>query len=1320
MNDSDYRYDAFISYSTNDKAWVSAFCKRLEAAGLSIWRDETAIAWGEAIRPAILKGLRTSRRWIIALSPDSLESGWVELEQLIATLPDPANREQRMLPLVIRDCQVPDDIKPFKYLDVRRPEDLARHLPEIIAALKQEAAEPMARTETTSAQYPSLTWLHLSDLHFRADRQWQQDVVLDALMRDVIAPLPEQGLRPDAVFVTGDIAQSGKAAEYRNARTFFDEVAGALDHDPTQHWFLVPGNHDVDRKSIDLLDLETRNVIKEANIGDLTAKPSTWARFAARQQAFLDFTKDFLGEARAWRAEQPWRTDFLIKDRLKVALLCLNSAWTSQDKEDERKLVMGEFQVRDALKAAGDAVLRIALCHHPLDWLRGFDRKAVKGVLTGKGGCHFLLRGHLHETDLELGISPSSALAELAAGACWQEPNHPHSVTLTRMDFAGRLLENHVWSYTPNRGGFWAPANHLYPNMDNGVWKVSFPDKWDFPLPPATAPTPTPPPMLVPHKYRNYLTNHYGYLETAVSLDQAANLKLKACYVPLKTAWLEPEKAKTQDKKETSPEGMARDALERKRPLLELTTLEQHRCFAVRGGAGSGKTTFLRHTALTALGNNCLPILLPLKEMGVWLNDQNGQSGSLLVDWAASLYGDMGLDADHLHAHAGSGTLLWLLDGLDEIFDKQTRLQAATIIGHWISGEGAGDRVLVACRPHALDQDGVPAALGVFEHIADVLPLEDEDQRLFLEKWFDAVYAETPEKAEELRTLLWETLEHQDILGQLRTNPLLLSMIATIYHQGKRLPERRADLYGKAVKVLLDRRFGPNVPNGSEALVGRLRRGLETVAYRMFALGRVRDLGEPDFLEYLAKGFDPDETEGGWDGLHALARDLGCHSGLLAMNGEPPRYHFPHLGFQEYLAAGKFFEDGNPLESLSKHLDDGAWREVVLLTAGRLFESGPTYRGRHFLEALQQRCKDDDPGGLSRLVLAMDAAAEAPADTLLKSVIQALIDDALMILGDDQGNAGVKARASLGLALGRLGDPRLDPAQRDSWVWIEPGRFEMGRNDGNESDKPAHSVHIKDGFFLGKYPVTNDEYALFLKDKGYQTSRWWSPEGLAWRSMNGADFEAWFGALQKRRDQIQEDWKPYFRPAEQPHFWRNEAFNSPNQPVVGVNWFEAEAYCNWLTARLAGQGLAWWPEQGAVHLPSEAQWEFAARRSEGRTYPWGENTPDEARANFNERLENTSPVGIYPAGATPDGLLDLAGNVWEWCRDPWDEKAYKKRPNGGGKPDGVGDPDRRCLRGGAWYNAPRALAASSRGRLWAWDRNGNAGFRCCVVAGPAE
>ncbi|MEM7393039.1 MAG: formylglycine-generating enzyme family protein, partial [Verrucomicrobiota bacterium] len=128
--------------------------------------------------------------------------------------------------------------------------------------------------------------------------------------------------------------------------------------------------------------------------------------------------------------------------------------------------------------------------------------------------------------------------------------------------------------------------------------------------------------------------------------------------------------------------------------------------------------------------------------------------------------------------------------------------------------------------------------------------------------------------------------------------------------------------------------------------------------------------------------------------------------------------------------------------------------------------------------------------------------------------------------------------------------------------------------------------------------------------------------------------------------------------------------------------------------------------------------EFAARGGKGRAYPWGDEVPTPQRANYDEaEIGHSSPVGIFPSGATPDGVLDLAGNVWEWCRDGWGSSVYEKRQ------PRVDDPEEpsegrsaRVVRGGSWGNPSQFLASAFRGGDRAGSRTRNLGFRCCLAA----
>ncbi len=237
----------------------------------------------------------------------------------------------------------------------------------------------------------------------------------------------------------------------------------------------------------------------------------------------------------------------------------------------------------------------------------------------------------------------------------------------------------------------------------------------------------------------------------------------------------------------------------------------------------------------------------------------------------------------------------------------------------------------------------------------------------------------------------------------------------------------------------------------------------------------------------------------------------------------------------------------------------------------------------------------------------------------------------------------------------------------DTMIAIPAGEFLMGTNRGFAPEGPAHMVYL-DAYYIDKYEVAHAQYRAFVQAAGH-------------------------------RESAETD---------------NPLFSGPTQPVVGVSWEDAVAYCRW---------------RGG-DLPTEAQWEKAARGTAGRTYPWGEEEPTGARAVMDlgghcgrSSWENppsgpvageychTMPVGSLPAGASPYGLQDMAGNVWEWCRDWYDETYYTESPRR--NPPGPDTGRFRVVRGSSWHHLPHYLQTSARFRFFPGDhRSIFTGFRC--------
>ncbi|MBN2386389.1 MAG: SUMF1/EgtB/PvdO family nonheme iron enzyme [Anaerolineales bacterium] len=258
-----------------------------------------------------------------------------------------------------------------------------------------------------------------------------------------------------------------------------------------------------------------------------------------------------------------------------------------------------------------------------------------------------------------------------------------------------------------------------------------------------------------------------------------------------------------------------------------------------------------------------------------------------------------------------------------------------------------------------------------------------------------------------------------------------------------------------------------------------------------------------------------------------------------------------------------------------------------------------------------------------------------------------------------------------------IGSTMTAPVDGMVLVYVPAGSFAMGSSSDYADEQPVHDVYL-DAFWIDRTEVTNELFTLFVSETGRVTDAeslgWsWTYNGLNWDRTRGA---YWF----------------------QPDGPGSDLDGLGSHPVVRVSWSDARAYCAWAGRR----------------LPTEAEWEKAARGTDGRTYPWGSAAPTGGLLNFDELVGGTTPVGRYPGGASPYGALDMTGNVWEWVEDWYQESYYRSSPSS--NPSGPGSGDGRGMRGGSWMTDADWNRASFRGWGYAENAYWSTGFRCAVSA----
>ena len=782
--------------------------------------------------------------------------------------------------------------------------------------------------------------------------------------------------------------------------------------------------------------------------------------------------------------------------------------------------------------------------------------------------------------------------------------------------------------------------------------------------------------------YLTSLKNEHGHIEIRglhVGSGKAHRFPIDELYVPLK---MSPQiDRRRSDKKTEELRGP------QTHPGLE-EALKESRVVIV-GDPGAGKTTFLRRIAYDRARarlegspgstKSPLPIYIRMGQLsehrsecrkrrqGPKLNESPAWLWHFLA--ARSVEAEWGLDEDFFRKAIHNGDAILLLDGLDEAPDRKERAALARMFERAVA-DHEKCRFVVTTRPRAYE--GLAVLSGFAE--AQVEPFEPEAVDTFLRHWSAGLFPKNPPGADEHRNELAAALKAKPEIRRMARNPVMLTALAALYWNDKRLPDQRALLYESILSWLLRSR---------ETLPGRA--GEETTRERLSRLalkmqtnpkGRLTQAGRRWASEAIAGEFGGNVKE-----AEAFVAQEEVDSGVITGLGNNVR--FWHLTFQEYLAAravaGQSEREQIEMFAAKERLYDPEWRETTLLFAGVLYGQGKPKVDAFVSAILKKLGKEPSLAKKARCVGLLGAMVQdlrpygyAPADPLYKETL-----DAVMAIFDSVEGQKIDLRTRIDAAdaLALAGDPRFaDPEA--NWVRIPAGTFWMGAQKANptkpnydkEADDDAAPVHeVKlSAFEIGRYPVTVGEYQRFIDDGGYQKKEFWGAGGFR-------------------------------KSGEAPKGWDDQQ-TRPTRPVIELNWYEAAAYCVWAGGRLL----------------TEAEWERAARGKDGRNYCWGDETPYLTRANFTAGQGTPfepTPVGLFPLGATPEGLQDMAGNVDEWCSDWYGGEYYGTSPKS--NPKGPANGDSRVIRGGSWINfTPKYLRCSNRLRYDPDLRVNSLGFRC--------
>ncbi len=822
-------------------------------------------------------------------------------------------------------------------------------------------------------------------------------------------------------------------------------------------------------------------------------------------------------------------------------------------------------------------------------------------------------------------------------------------------------------------------------------------------------------------KYLEYVRKTWEILPLPLIRKRDPDIKnahLKQVFVPLTMRDQKAEEKTTKQRQKRAHPDSANPEEETK-PLSIGDLLNRRSRFILLGKPGSGKSTLLHRIALAFAegnagldlgwnGRTLLPIFIRLRNFAVYLEEHHRECvdplpGSLVAYLDNYYRGEttlrIPLTADFFDQRLEAGECFVLLDGLDEVTGNRT--EVAQHINAFITYYASkGNHIGLASRPagfEAVKPDLQPASLAPIE----VNPLDPEGIRDLIKNLFLIIESDSRQAEQNARQLTQEILLRTDLI-EIASTPLFCAALVQVWkYASGELPERLVDVLQEIVDLLLgfwknqDYELAKKDELAKEDGTGRIQRRLpEAVDIKRRRLSYLADWMQQSLrkaevetkpaidtlIDFIQNIEGEKIAEKASEAAQGFLENSHERSGIL-VESDPGVYSFVHKAFMEYLAALALVKKSKTLvNTLLEHTNDDWWTNVTLF-AGAHSET-PDDVCLELVDQLVARWKRAEnihSATITDLLLAgrltRDISGRLPGQVIerVKNELHAVMIDPAFPPNE---------RASAGDVLDDLG-------------YQPEGLFHFmpipGRSKQRSDIEPC--THLPDTYYLAKFPVTNLQYERFLQKENFTDSSLWQ----AWpkvdensQLMPGQDWgnKPW----QWLQAKLQENDNPLDRDILYPRYWHDPRFGIARKcvPVVGISWYEAMAYSNWLERNWdkleEGQENSI-PGALRVRLPTDLEWETAAGKQEWvkakqekdwqDCYPWdapGQVTTkkDEIllRANVEDQVGRTTPVGMYPLGVSyPYGLSDLAGNVWEW------QVNYRDK-----------DHDFLGLRGGSWVD----------------------------------